>query len=359
MLLTTCTVCSAPLSDGVVQCVDCATRYCGERCERMDRRRNGHGKVCGNIARGGGAEQYHADKKYEEAATEAVEACAEETAGKTCYICLEGDNLVRGCSCRGEAGYVHLSCLVRQAEVAPDGVRWERWGTCRLCEQGFHGAVRLAMGRACWKTYCSRSEDDDDRWDAFTQVGCALFANGHAEDALVALEAGLAAIPSVFPGGGEIESIAARSNIAACLSQVGREAEALESRREVYNDSVRVHGHDDEDTFIAATNFALALSEDGQHAEAQSMFRERLSAAQRTLGPDHWLFFKLCLGYEISLTADDDAPLQVLMDALVALDDALPRARRVLGPDRPLANALEESRGDLRKHIDRIARRGL
>ena len=95
MLHTTCTVCSAPLSDGVVQCVDCATRYCGERCERMDRRRNGHGKVCGIIARGGGAEQYYADIKYEEAATEAVEACTEETAGKTCYICLEGDNLVR------------------------------------------------------------------------------------------------------------------------------------------------------------------------------------------------------------------------------------------------------------------------
>ena len=89
MLLTTCAVCSTPLSDGVVQCADCATRYCGERCERMDRRRNGHGKVCGVIARGGGAEQYHADKKYAEAATEAIEACAEETAGKTCYICLK------------------------------------------------------------------------------------------------------------------------------------------------------------------------------------------------------------------------------------------------------------------------------
>ena len=40
------------------------------------------------------------------------------------------------------------------------------------------------------------------------------------------------------------------------------------------------------------------------------MFRERLSIAQHALGPDHWLFFKLCLGYEISLTADDDAPLR-------------------------------------------------
>ena len=78
MLLTTCAVCSAPLSDGVVQCVDCATRYCGERCERMDRRRNGHGKVCGSIARGGGAEQYYADIKYEEAATDRARRAGEE-----------------------------------------------------------------------------------------------------------------------------------------------------------------------------------------------------------------------------------------------------------------------------------------
>ena len=83
MLLTTCAVCSAPLSDGVVQCVGCDIRFCGERCERMDRRRHGHGKVCGEIARRGGAEQYYADLKYEEAATEAVEACAEATAGKS------------------------------------------------------------------------------------------------------------------------------------------------------------------------------------------------------------------------------------------------------------------------------------
>ena len=89
------------------------------------------------------------------------------------------------------------------------------------------------------------------------------------------------------------------------------------------------------------------------------MFRERLSIAQHALGPDHWLFFKLCLGYEISLTADDDAPLRALIDALAALDDAMPRARRVLGPNHPLANALEVSRSGLRDHIDRVARRGL
>ena len=43
--------------------------------------------MCKKIHRGGNAEQYHADKKYKEALAEAVEACADDTKGQTCFIC--------------------------------------------------------------------------------------------------------------------------------------------------------------------------------------------------------------------------------------------------------------------------------
>jgi len=43
-----------------------------------DHWRRGHEQVCGEIHRGGGAEQYHADKKYKEAVAVAVAACADE-----------------------------------------------------------------------------------------------------------------------------------------------------------------------------------------------------------------------------------------------------------------------------------------
>ena len=121
MILTLCTACAAPLPEDAVRCAACATGYCSERCERYDRRRGGHGKICGAIASGGGAEQYQADKKYEEAVAAAVEECAEDTAGQTCYICLEDgseEGLVRGCSCRGASGFAHISCLARQAQVS-------------------------------------------------------------------------------------------------------------------------------------------------------------------------------------------------------------------------------------------------
>ena len=42
-----------------------------------------------NNKKAGGAEQYNANKKYAEAVAVAVEKCAEDTKGQTCYICTQ------------------------------------------------------------------------------------------------------------------------------------------------------------------------------------------------------------------------------------------------------------------------------
>ena len=66
------------------------------------------------------AEQYHADKKYKEAVAVAVEACAEDTTGQTCYICAgnsANNDMLRMCACQGTDGFVHLSCLAEQAKI--------------------------------------------------------------------------------------------------------------------------------------------------------------------------------------------------------------------------------------------------
>ena len=123
----------------------CHTRYCDAACQH-EHWANGHKKKCKKIARGGGAEQYHADKKFKEAADAAVVAC---------------------CACRGTMGLAHVACLVRQAEMEVkrkeewnDGEEFAKWERCFDCGQRFHGAVAHALGWAGWKTYGPRRNRD-------------------------------------------------------------------------------------------------------------------------------------------------------------------------------------------------------
>ena len=87
MILTTCAACAKPIEhDASARCVGCQTRYCSDRCLRYPAHRGGHDDECENIANGGGAEPYHATKKYDEAVVDAVEKCADDTAGLVLLI---------------------------------------------------------------------------------------------------------------------------------------------------------------------------------------------------------------------------------------------------------------------------------
>ena len=173
MLLINCAACTAPLAHDAPRCVRCKTRYCNSTCQH-DHWRRGHKQICKKIHRGGNAEQYHADKKYKEALKVAVEACAEDAKGQTCFICLESiehysrEGLVRGCACRGTAGFAHVSCLVRQERTesetrVEETKSFEDIGTltsCKLCEKHYNAVVLLALGWAFWKKYAGKPEDD-------------------------------------------------------------------------------------------------------------------------------------------------------------------------------------------------------
>ena len=64
-----------------------------------------------------------AEQRYNEAVQAAVAKCAADTPGQTCFICMEAvhwktkEGLVRGCACRGGAGFAHVSCLAEQAKI--------------------------------------------------------------------------------------------------------------------------------------------------------------------------------------------------------------------------------------------------
>jgi hypothetical protein len=64
MILTNCACCAAPLPPlAAKQCSRCKTRYCGLACQKKHWEDGGHDKLCKKIRKGGGAEQYYAEKK--------------------------------------------------------------------------------------------------------------------------------------------------------------------------------------------------------------------------------------------------------------------------------------------------------
>jgi tetratricopeptide (TPR) repeat protein len=348
MILTQCAVCATDLGLTLgKKCGRCSTRYCGAACQVQHWKEGGHDNLCKKIKKAGGAEQYNANTKYAEAVAVAAEACAEDTKGQTCYICTQAlhwktkEGLVRGCSCRGTAGFVHVSCLAEQAKILLaeaeennlDTKKWDRrWFECSLCEQFYHGVVQCALGWACWKTYVGRPEADGLRCMAMTQLGNGLSAADHEEDALSVQEAELAMERRL--GASEETILIVQSNLGGTYQALGRLEEALRLSRDVYSGRLRLDGGQARSTFLAAGNYAMNLIELRRFAEARNLLRKIIPVARRVLGNDHEL--TLSLREDLCRAILDGEPTDnEKHEALEMLKDTAGAMRRILGPDHP------------------------
>ena len=365
MILTKCAVCATDLGLSLgKKCGRCSTRYCGPECQVQHWKDGGHDKLCKPIKKAGGAEQYNANMKYAEVVAVAAEACAEDTKGQTCYICLEavhartGEGLVRGCACgdrdgvaSGRTGIAHVSCLAEQAKILVAEAeennlggkvlieRWERWYKCSLCEQQYHGVVRYALGWACWKTYVGRPETNVARKNAMTQLGNGLSAASHHEDALSVREAELAVKRRI--GVSEHSILVVQSNLANTYTELGRHEEALRIKQEVYSGYVKLFGEQHFDSLMAANNYAASLTYLKRYGEAKVVFLKILPVARRVLGECHVITLRIRTDYATALCDDDGATLNDLREAVTTFEDADRISHRVLGSAHPLTVDIE------------------
>ena len=369
MILTKCAACAAPLGLALgKKCSRCSTRYCGPACQEQHWKEGGHDKLCKKIRKAGGAEQYNANDKYAEAITVAAEACADDTKGQTCYICTQAlhwktnEGLVRGCACRGTSGVAHVSCLAKQAKILMDEVeennlhdkidgRWQRWYSCNLCDQDYHGVVRCALGWACWKTYVGRPEGNQVRLSAMTELGLGLSDANHHEDALSLQETKLAMLRRL--GASAHNILVVQGNLARTYAMHGRVDESLRMRRDIYSGFLKLHGEEYFDTLLSANNLATSLRGLEHFEEAKKLLRKTMPVARRALGEDNDLTLRMRWYYALALYEDTRATLDDLREAVTTLEDTERIARRVLGGAHPVALeiglCLQESRGALRE----------
>ena len=364
MILTQCAVCAAPLGLSLgKKCGRCSTRYCGPECQVQHWKDGGHDQLCKPIKKAGGAEQYNANKKYAEAVTVAVEKCADDTKGQTCFICTQAlhwktkEGLVRGCSCRGTAGFAHVSCLAEQAKIlfaeAEENnlgekaltERFARWHTCSLCEQQYHGVVSCALGWACWKTYLGRPETDTFR-NAMKLLGISLADAGNYDDALSVQEAELSMRRRL--GESEENILITQTNIAITYGQLGRDEEAMSMKRDIYSGHLKLYGAQNRHTFIPANNYATSLISLERFEEAKVLLRKTMPVARRVLGEGCEATLIIRLNYAKAFYRDTGATHDDLREAVTTLEELETTARRVLGGSYPTTVTIEASLQDAR-----------
>ena len=358
MILTQCAVCATDL--GLTRgkkCGRCSTRYCGAACQAQHWKEGGHDQLCKKIKRAGGAEQHNADQRYAKAVAVAVEKCAEDTKGQTCFICTQAvhwktkEGLVRGCACRGTAGFAHVSCLVEQAKILMDEaeynnlgdeakeMRWGRWHTCSLCEQEYHGVVKCALAWACWKTYVGRPETDLARRMAMNLLGLGLDAADLDEDALSVREAELAMKRRI--GATAHSILVSQGNLALTYSMLGRHGEANRMLRDLYCGRLKINGEEHKDSLTAASNYAISLTRLGRFEEAKALLRKTMPVARRVFGENSDLTLRMRWIYAEALYRDDGATLDDLREAVNTLEDTDRVARRVFGGAHPTVSGIE------------------
>ena len=258
---------------------------------------------------------------------------------------------MRGCSCRGTAGFAHVSCLAEQAKIliaeAEEnklgtkvlGDRWHRWFKCSLCEQEYHGVVHCALAWACWKTYLGRPETDQLRDPAMNLLGVGLSATDNHEDALSVREAHLSLVRRL--GASEENMLALQANLATTYRALGRLSQALSLRRDVYSATLKLLGQDHRDTLLEANNYAGLLLRLERCEEAKPVIRNTYPVAQRVLGGGDEILLRMRMNYAHMLCTDANATLGDLREAVTTLEDAEQTARRVLGGAHPLTGDIE------------------
>jgi tetratricopeptide (TPR) repeat protein len=369
MILTQCPVCAAELPPlSAKQCSRCKTRYCGPACQKQHWEEGGHDKLCRAIRKGGGAEQYNANTKYAAAVAVAAEKCAEDTKGQTCYICTQAlhwktkEGLVRGCACRGTAGFAHVSCLAEQAKILVAEVeennlgdevlneRFPRWYTCSLCEQNYHGIVSCALGWACWKTYVGQPEGGWPRRLAMGVLARGLYEADQYNDCLSAQLARLATMRRL--GEPEENLLVVQSNLASTYKALGRLEEALRLRRGIYSERMRLDGEESRNTLVEASNYANLLLTLQRFQEAEALMRKAMPVARRVLEESDETTLQMRWNYARALYGDGGANLDDLREAATTLAEIERTARRVFGGAHPLVvqieGGLQKARGALR-----------
>ncbi|KAJ8600445.1 hypothetical protein CTAYLR_001428 [Chrysophaeum taylorii] len=227
--------------------------------------------------------------------------------GVACRVCGgEQVPLMRGCTCRGSAGWCHVECVVAEASTNEN---LKGWSLCEACKQPFSGALKLELERQLWRLHRSspdarlrafvtrpirvalsaRGEGSADGadGDAWTEIGRAthLAASGKAAEALGIVQR--AWERARRRNGDHVLDVAAGLVLVNVLAALARFEEAEPIAAQTAEAADRKLGKTHAYALRAKKSHAAALVELDRRSEAASLYESILAIETAAVGADH------------------------------------------------------------------------
>ena len=136
-------------------------------------------------------------------------------------------------------------------------------------------------------------------------------------------------------GASEENILITQGNLASTYRALGRTEQALSLRRDVYSGTVRLKGKHHAETMTECGNLVINLIELERFQEAKRLLRKVIPVARRVLGNEHELTLSLCEDLSRATLLDVESSAEEKRKALQTLEDTLGVMRRVLGPQHP------------------------
>ncbi len=268
--------------------------------------------------------------------------------GGECWICLnviregvatEGpQQLLRGCACRGTAGWAHLQCLVDAAKHKPS-----IWSQCPSCKQRYTGQLLLELSRRRWDDVRAFPMVAPERLDAANTLCLALHGCGLPREAAAIVESSLTACEAEL-GPDHLETLTALNNLAQAYQACGDSCRATGLAERAVAGYRRHLGDQNMNTLQALNNLGGLYMTRGKLDAATPLLEESLAGFRRVLGEGHRCTIN-CLHNLAGLHAEKGEFDQ----SIELLKLALKGSARTLGEEHPQTKTTARSLRKLEK----------
>jgi hypothetical protein len=297
------------------------------------------------------ARALYAEKKYDEAEREALEAKADALTGPgfSARDAREALELAADCARAGfhyPRATEHLRAALALADENREPAEWA--GIAHRLALVLHDDGKYGEGVAILQRVVTIRErvlgaEHRDTLASRNNLASELRAQGKYAGAEAEHRAVLAIMQRVL-GAEHPDTLTSRMNIASALYLQAKYPEAEKEYRETVEIKTRVLGAEHPDTLASRMGVAIALDDQGRHAEAEAEHRAVLAIRERVLGAEH----PDTLASRSNLAAALDAQGKHA-EAEAENRARIPIEERVLGADHPdtltsrnnLANGLQ------------------